>query len=233
MPRSRCAMELGSRTPVDSESPPFRSCPEGVSVVVFRPRAAPTPEPLEGCLTLLVDLLVLKGCVATATEACLRDNPDVLILASAPNGHVRDAKRFRDAGVKTPVLALREDFGAREAAAMARGLLSGVLPWEAKPSALLSTIQKLTEGNLWVASGVRLVGVASGDTRDRFGAAGLSKREAAVMELVLDGFSSREIARRTCLSASSVDTYRSRAMRKLGAGNLLELARIANDIHAL
>ncbi len=57
--------------------------------------------------------------------------------------------------------------------------------------------------------------------------ASLSPREREVLHLVVAGRSSREIADALGLSPGTVDTYRSRLMRKLGVGDLAGLVRFA------
>jgi DNA-binding CsgD family transcriptional regulator len=55
----------------------------------------------------------------------------------------------------------------------------------------------------------------------------LSVREREVLQLVVEGKSSVEIAELLGLSASTVDTYRSRLMQKLQVTNLPDLVRLA------
>lgn len=55
----------------------------------------------------------------------------------------------------------------------------------------------------------------------------LSPREREVMQLVVDGRSSREIAVLLGLRPGTVDTYRSRVMRKLGLDDVMALVRFA------
>ncbi len=55
----------------------------------------------------------------------------------------------------------------------------------------------------------------------------LSSRERQVLELVVEGRSSAEIGPLLNLSPKTVDTYRSRLMRKLGVENLAHLVRFA------
>lgn len=55
----------------------------------------------------------------------------------------------------------------------------------------------------------------------------LSRREREVLQLVVAGGSSREIAARLGISAPSVDTYRSRVMEKLNIKDLPALVRFA------
>lgn len=57
----------------------------------------------------------------------------------------------------------------------------------------------------------------------------LSAREREVLQLVVEGLASREIADRIHIAASTVDTYRSRIMRKLGLQSLVALVVFAID----
>ncbi len=55
----------------------------------------------------------------------------------------------------------------------------------------------------------------------------LSLREREVMQLVVEGKSSAEIAEILSLSSNTVDTYRSRLMQKLGISDLPSLVKLA------
>jgi len=55
----------------------------------------------------------------------------------------------------------------------------------------------------------------------------LSSREREVLQLVVEGRSTAEIADRAALSPKTVETYRSRLMRKLEITNLAELVKFA------
>ena len=55
----------------------------------------------------------------------------------------------------------------------------------------------------------------------------LSTRERQVLQLVVEGRTSNEIARMIHLSPKSVDTYRSRLMLKLGVRDLPSLVKFA------
>jgi DNA-binding NarL/FixJ family response regulator len=55
----------------------------------------------------------------------------------------------------------------------------------------------------------------------------LSSRELEILRLVAEGKTSREIAERLAISPKTVDTYRSRLMRKIGAENLVALVKFA------
>jgi DNA-binding NarL/FixJ family response regulator len=55
----------------------------------------------------------------------------------------------------------------------------------------------------------------------------LSAREREVMQLVVEGWSSAEIADHLALSPKTVDTYRSRLMEKLGVEDIPTLVKFA------
>jgi PAS domain S-box-containing protein len=55
----------------------------------------------------------------------------------------------------------------------------------------------------------------------------LSPREREILQLVAEGKTSQEIAERLSFSPKTVDTYRSRLMRKIGAENLVALVKFA------
>jgi len=82
-----------------------------------------------------------------------------------------------------------------------------------------------------VHGGQRYVSAAIAAQQAAVGRAGplesLSSRERQVLQLVVEGHSSAEIARRVHLSPKSVDTYRSRLMRKLGVGDVPALVKFA------
>ncbi len=58
-------------------------------------------------------------------------------------------------------------------------------------------------------------------------AQGLSKRESEVLSLIVSGLSNREIAEQLCISTKTVETHRTRVMRKLGAHRTAELVKKA------
>jgi DNA-binding NarL/FixJ family response regulator len=62
---------------------------------------------------------------------------------------------------------------------------------------------------------------------DRAPLARLSPREWEVLQLVVEGHATVEIADTLCLSSKTVETYRSRLMQKLGIGDLPSLVKFA------
>ncbi|MFC1737314.1 response regulator [Candidatus Hydrogenedentota bacterium] len=69
----------------------------------------------------------------------------------------------------------------------------------------------------------------AGDNCQKSPIESLSSREREVMQLVVEGRTSAEIATTLCLSQKTVETYRSRLMHKLGVKTASELIRFASD----
>ncbi len=69
---------------------------------------------------------------------------------------------------------------------------------------------------------------ATNDVRDRF--ATLSPREREVMTLVTRGLMNKQVAGELGLSEITVKLYRGQAMRKMGAGSLADLVRMAEAL---
>jgi len=57
----------------------------------------------------------------------------------------------------------------------------------------------------------------------------LSEREAVVLRLIAQGYSNKEIAFQLDLSVKTVETYKARALEKLGIGSRVEIVRYALD----
>jgi DNA-binding NarL/FixJ family response regulator len=55
----------------------------------------------------------------------------------------------------------------------------------------------------------------------------LSSREREILQLVADGKTSREVAESLSISSKTVDTYRSRLMRKINVNNMTGLIKFA------
>jgi DNA-binding NarL/FixJ family response regulator len=81
------------------------------------------------------------------------------------------------------------------------------------------------------AVAVKVVGrPAKGALHPQLGhAAELSERETDVLRLVAGGHSNKEISARLAISVKTVETYKARAMDKLGYRSRVELVRYAAD----
>ncbi len=60
----------------------------------------------------------------------------------------------------------------------------------------------------------------------------LTDREREIMQLTIEGHTSKEIARQLDISYRTVESHRAHILRKTGAANLIELARLATQTSA-
>lgn len=130
---------------------------------------------------------------------------------------------------KLPVLILtmheEEQYVVRAISAGARGYLTK----RAAPQQLVKAIHKLYAGGRFlsdVAAESLALRLASGN-RGRSLVDSLSNREIQVLRHLALGQTTREIAEAYHLSIKTVDTYRSRLMKKLNLRNNAELSRFA------
>jgi two-component system NarL family response regulator len=68
------------------------------------------------------------------------------------------------------------------------------------------------------------------ESRERHG---LGSREEAVLRLIADGYSSKEIARQLAIAPSTVDVHRRNIMRKIGLHKVADLTRFAIRHHMI
>lgn len=159
-------------------------------------------------------------------------NPDVAVLdVSMPElTGCQATERLRRECPQVRVLALtvHEDRGYIRQL-LAAGAAGYVLK-RAAAEELVHAIRVVASGGTYLDPAVagKVVGgfvrpPEAGDPR----AAELSEREAEVGRLTAAGYSNKEIAARLGLSIKTVETYRARAMEKLGLHSRVELVRYA------
>ncbi|HKP58223.1 MAG TPA: response regulator transcription factor [Polyangiales bacterium] len=164
----------------------------------------------------------------------ISDQPDMRVVAQAANGHealaasratdphiamldmrmpglggaaaIRSLRESRPQ-LRVLVLSMYEDASYRRAA-LAAGA-HAYLGKSASSELLLSTLRQLHAGQPQ----------SEGESDQAPSAAGLSAREQEIAEMIVSGRTGREIGAALGISKSSVDTYRARLARKLGADN--------------
>ena len=101
----------------------------------------------------------------------------------------------------------------------------GYLLKESAGAELMDAVYAVSQGRRYVSPKIEEMLSLRRDKRSPFES--LSAREREVFQLMVKGSTSATIAENLKLSPKTVDTYRSRIMEKLGAGNLPELVRLA------
>ena len=166
-----------------------------------------------------------------AIEVAQRLQPDVLLLdLSMPQcGGLTALPKIKAVAPETRVLVLtmhKDDEYARQVLASGG---AGYILKESADEIVVDAVREVYRGQIYVDSA--LMGALLSDiipapvTHDPWDE--LSEREQEVITLVAWGYTSQEIAEKLHLSANTVDTYRARAMHKLGLTNRAQLVRYA------
>ena len=95
---------------------------------------------------------------------------------------------------------------------------------DAASAELVQAVRAVCAGRRYVSSAIGLLSELPGQ---RGPLESLSTREGQVLQLVVEGRTSGEIAQAINLSKTSVDTYRSRLMKKLGVSDVASLVKLA------
>jgi DNA-binding NarL/FixJ family response regulator len=180
----------------------------------------------EGLARLIADQSDMRvagqaGDGEAAITVSLQCDPHVVLLdMRMPGlGGVAALRRLRQSCPRARVLVLSMyDDPHYVRAALAAGA-HAYLPKRASSDELLSTIRKLHAGEHVRARDHDKESVQEHDAGDD----ALSAREREVMQMVIEGQTSRHMATTLGISKSSVDTYRARVFRKLGVESRAEL----------
>jgi DNA-binding NarL/FixJ family response regulator len=155
--------------------------------------------------------------------------PDVAIMdISMPELNGIEATRLlRDKcpGTRVVILSMHSSsehvFRALEAGAM------GYLLKESAGAEVNAAVRAVHGGRRYLSRAIAALEPAARSGGRSSPLDSLSGRERQVLQLVVEGHSSAEIARRVHLSPKSVDTYRSRLMRKLSVSDVPSLVKFA------
>jgi len=185
---------------------------------------------LEASGDMIVVGEALDGRDAIEQAAALR--PDVIVMdISMPEMNGIEATRTiceRLPEVKIIILSMHHTtehiFRAIQAGARA------YLLKESAGASVAKAVQAVMKGDLYFGAGVEAPPKALNSnrrTRPSSPLESLSQREREVIQLVVEGKTSVEIAEILSLSPKSVETYRSRLMLKLGVNNIPSLVKFA------
>jgi len=190
-------------------------------------------------LKTLVDAqrdMKVVGEAGEADEACLRAGevrPDVIIMdVSMPGGGIEATARIKASwpDVKVLGLTMHEDKGY-----LRRMMEAGAAGYILKRSAadeLIRAIRAVASGTVYLdpALAATVVETFVGrrpTMRGEIAGMGLSDRETEVLRLIARGFANKEIASRLSVSVKTVETYKARAMEKLGMDGRASIVRYA------
>lgn len=159
------------------------------------------------------------GDAAVAAAVSCEPHVALLDMRMPGLGGVTAIRRLREQCPRTRVLVLsmyEDPHYVRAALAAGAHAYLGKRTGSAE---LLSAIRRLHAGE--VPTGKALPSEQDGDSQS------LSAREREIMQCVIGGQTSRQIADELGITKSSVDTYRARIFRKLGVDNRAALVALA------
>ncbi len=191
----------------------------------------------EGVVSLLVgsseiDVLGQAADGISALELTLRLRPDVLVVdLSMPrlNG-VEVVRRLRAELPDTRVLVLTMHTEEEYVLHVVRAGAAGYLLKDSAGSELLNAVRTLAQGRAYYgvhASRVLAQQVQHPGNRLEDPYRELTAREREVFHLIVEGMTTKEIAKHLDISAKTAENHRSRVLSKLQARNTAELIRYA------
>lgn len=157
--------------------------------------------------------------------------PDVVVMdvgMSDLNG-IEATRQIRAENPNARVLALSTHSDRRYVAGMLEAGASGYVVKVSAYDELRHAVRAVAAGRVYLSPPIaEQVGAAHARAAGAGAStAALGPREREVLQLVAEGCSSPEIARRLHISAHTVDTHRRNIMQKLGIHNVAELTRYA------
>ncbi len=134
-------------------------------------------------------------------------------------------KDLLDRGVSVPIVFMSGGSSAGEAV---QAMKAGALDFLIKPfddEQLIDSVEKALSRN----SADRRNSLSSADISTRY--ASLSARETQIARLVSQGCMNQQIADQLGIAERTVKLHRMHMMRKMGAGNVIELVRMLDAMH--
>ena len=209
----------------------------------------------EGPRPIRVLLVDDHGILRAGLRALLANEPDIAVVGEAADGEealeraealdpdvvvldiamprldgLEVTRRIRDRGLRCKVLILTVHAEERYLLPVLRAGGAGYVQKSGADTDLLDAIRTVARGDVFLYPGATRLLLSDylgreGDGRDR--GRGLSERERQVLALTAEGYSAQEVGERLILSPKTVETYRERAMQKLGLRRRADLVHYA------
>jgi two-component system, NarL family, nitrate/nitrite response regulator NarL len=161
-----------------------------------------------------------------------RKRPDILLLDfDMPKRSGLDVLRtLRERGDKRPVVLLTGSMSDRRVYEAMQVGLNGLVLKSAAPKNLLTCLDAVAQGKRWIEHDVLQRAMEISLNPDGGGAdplQPLSKRERAIVGLILQGMRNKQIAGELGISEGTVKVHLHNIFEKLGVASRMELALVA------
>jgi two-component system, NarL family, response regulator NreC len=133
---------------------------------------------------------------------------------------------------KTKIIALSSDANPQTAVKALRAGFSGYVLKENSVEELIRAIREINSGKIYLCPAVSTVVTQClmenmSQDEEVIGKPELTERELQLLKLVAEGKRGKEIAEILQVNPKSIETYRSRLMKKLGCSSIADLTRYA------
>ncbi len=168
-----------------------------------------------------------------AVLKCFELRPDVILmdLGMPQMNGVEASRQIRESCPETRVIALSMHTEQRYISDALEAGVSGYVVKDAGFDELEQALSVVLDGGVFLSPSIQaaVVDQALGRMPRLHGeiATPLTPREREVLQLVAEGFTTRQIADRLYLSIKTVETHRRRVMEKTGANSVADLVRYA------
>jgi DNA-binding NarL/FixJ family response regulator len=181
--------------------------------------------------------LMLVGQAADPHDAVTlvwRHKPDVVVMVWSLSQGVGAIQAMHDQTTGTRIVVLTAHRSPDVLFELLQAGAHGLLLTDTASSAVIDAIRAVFCGGAIVGGDAAALMIPhyinrSWRTPSTAPLAGLSRRERQVLGLVVDGKARSEIAQQLAITPRSVDAYRSRLMKKLGATDLPALVKLATQ----
>jgi two-component system nitrate/nitrite response regulator NarL len=196
------------------------------------------PLTLEGIKVLLgstnFEIVATASDGDTVLELLPSKRPDLLLLdVDMPRRSGLDVLRLlRERGDKRPIVLLTGSMSDRRAYEAIQLGLNGLVIKAAAPQHLLTCLEAVVQGKRWIEHEVlqRAMEISLDPQRDGGDPLQiLSKRERAVVGLVLQGMRNKQIAGELGIGEGTVKVHLHNSFEKLGVSSRMELAKVASS----
>jgi DNA-binding NarL/FixJ family response regulator len=164
----------------------------------------------------------------SAMALILEKDPDVAILdVSMPEpGGIEIAKELQYLGLSAKVIILTMHKDPLTAARAMEMNIAGYVLKDNTFEELIYAIKAVVSGGRFISPSIAGELITYKDV-NKWGKTNLTEREKEVLKLIVKGLTNRAIAKELFISIKTVDTHRTRIMKKLSVHKTTDLVRLA------